>query len=411
MKYGLLGEKLSHSFSKEIHEQIGDYTYDLLEVAPNCLEDFFKKRDFSAINVTIPYKECAIAYLDEIDAASAQIGAINTVLNRGGKLYGYNTDFLGLRLMLKNSGIQIEGKKVLILGSGGTSKTAYAVAKDGGAREILRVSRKKTDGCITYSEAVSHTDTQVIINTTPCGMYPNIDDCPIDITCFPALSGVADVIYNPLRSRLVLAAQERGINATGGLYMLVAQAVFAAEFFKNKKLPCGTIDEVFEKLYKSKLNIVLTGMAGCGKSTIGKALSDELSMNFIDTDDLIVKRIGCSIKEFFETCGEAAFRDVETEVIKECAALSHTVIATGGGAVLRAENITALKQNGMIYYLDRPLDTILPTETRPLSSNREDLSRRFLEREPIYKSTCDRHIKIGSQLDENVKTIKKDYTL
>ena len=260
MEYGLIGEKLGHSFSKEVHNRLFDYNYELKEISKDEIDLFLGEKDFKAINVTIPYKQTVIPYLDYISDIAKEIGAVNTVVNKDGKLYGYNTDFLGLKALIEKNNIAIKGKKVLILGSGGTSKTALAVTKHLNASCVLRVSRNKIEELITYDEAIKyHTDAQVIINTTPCGMYPNIDDLALDISKFNKLEGVVDAIYNPLCSKLVCVALNRGITAVGGLYMLVSQAAFAAEKFTDKKVDISKVDEIYNSLLKNKQNIILMG--------------------------------------------------------------------------------------------------------------------------------------------------------
>ncbi len=409
MTYGLIGEKLGHSFSKQVHKYLFDYEYELKELRPDELKSFFNKKYFRAINVTIPYKQDVIPFLDVISDEAKNIGVVNTIVNRDGKLYGYNTDYLGLKLLIEKTGIEIKGKKVLILGSGGTSKTAIVVAKDLECREVYRLSRKQTDGCITYKEALkSHTDAEVIINTTPSGMYPSIYESAIDINAFPKLSGVVDAVYNPLRSKLVCDAKKRGITAIGGLFMLIAQAVFSAEKFTDTKIDINKIDEIYNDILLSKQNIVLIGMPGSGKSTVGKALAEELNLNFVDTDSEIVKLSGSEITDIFAKVGEDGFRDLESKVIKEVSALQGTVIATGGGAVLRQENIELFKENGKIYFLDRPLSQIEATFDRPLSSNKDMLQQRYNERYEIYCKSCDKHIISNTTVSDAVKSIKGD---
>lgn len=409
MKYGLIGEKLGHSFSKEIHNKLFDYTYELKEIPKENLDLFLKQKDFKAINVTIPYKEKVIPYLYYISDTAREIGAVNTVVNKNGKLYGYNTDFLGLKSLIQKNGIDLKNKKVLILGSGGTSKTAFAVAKSLNAAEIYTVSRTKKDGLITYEEVYSnHTNAQIIINTTPSGMYPNINKSALDISDFNNLCGVVDAVYNPLRSKLVCDALKKGVKAVGGLYMLVSQAAYAAEKFVDTKVDFAKVDSIFEDLYNSKQNIVLIGMPGCGKTTVGKILAEKMNFKFIDTDEEIVKKHG-AISNIFETEGEKIFRDYESQVISECAALQSTVIATGGGAVLRKENIEILKQNGKVYFIDRPLDQICATSDRPLSSNREALEKRFNERYDIYCNSCDKQIFSNATAEDTANTLLEDF--
>ena len=410
MRYGCIGEKLTHSFSRDIHSRISSYDYELCEIPKSELNEFMLKKDFKAINVTIPYKQDVIPFLDFISDTAKAIGAVNTIVNRDGKLYGYNTDFAGMTALIEKQRICLSGKKVLILGSGGTSKTAFAVAQSMGARECYRVSRTLRDNCITYNDAKSvHCDAEVIINTTPCGMYPNIMDEPVNIEDYPKLESVVDAIYNPLCSNLVAKATEKGINATGGLYMLVAQAVFAAEHFLDIKIKRNEIDRIFAEILKEKQNIVLTGMPSSGKTTIGKMLASELNMEFIDTDEQIEVETGKKIAEIFETLGENAFRDIESDVIKRLSAKQNCVISTGGGAVLRHENIVALSGNGKIYFIDRPLENLVATNDRPLSSNTDDLKKRYCERYQIYRDTAHKIIQNKGTAKAAADTIKEDF--
>lgn len=408
MEYGCIGEHLKHSFSKEIHKALADYDYEIKEIAKEDLDGFMQSAEFKAINVTIPYKQAVMPHLFWISDTAKKIGAVNTIVNRDGKLYGYNTDFYGMTSLIEVNGIHLEGKKVLILGSGGTSKTAVAVAESLGAREIYVVSRSEGEGVITYEDVYeSHLDAEIVINTTPCGMFPTPNAKPLDLKKFPELSGVVDAIYNPLRSRLVLEAESLGIKATGGLYMLVAQAAFAVEKFIGAELSVEKIKEVYNALRKDKQNIVLTGMPACGKSTIGKKMAKSTGKTFIDTDALIVEKAGKPIPEIFHELGENGFRRIEAEVIEEIATLGGCIIATGGGAVLNPENILNLKANGRIYYIDRPLSWLTTTSDRPLSSNRADLEKRYRERYDIYNSTADVIIPAVDDLKENIDYILK----
>lgn len=410
MEYGCIGEKLTHSFSKEIHARLFDYDYEIREIPKDELKAFMTERNFKAINVTIPYKQDVIPYLDWLSDTAKQIGAVNTIINRDGKLYGYNTDFAGMTALIKLNGIEISGKLVLVLGSGGTSKTAVAVAKSLGARRVIRVSRTAKEDCITYEEAYKNfADAEVIINTTPCGMYPNIIGEPINLDSFPKTEAVVDAIYNPLRSNLVMKAKDRGINATGGLYMLVAQAAVAAELFIDTTVSEAKICDVYKKIVATKRNIVLTGMPSCGKSTIGKRLADELGMQFVDTDDEIVKMTGKPISQIFADLGEGGFRDIESHAVATVSAKQNCIIATGGGAVLREQNITLLKGNGTIYFIDRPLEKLVSTDDRPLSSNRDDLVKRYHERYDIYCNTADKRIVNDGEIETLIDTIKEDF--
>ena len=388
-KYGCIGKKLTHSFSKEIHAKLADYAYDLIELAEEEIAPFFEKKDFAAINVTIPYKQTVIPYLDSISEVAERIGAVNTIVNKDGKLCGYNTDYYGMKALIERIGIDLTGKKVLVLGTGGTSKTARVVAADLGAAEILTVSRRKTDHYITYEEAVQkHADANVIINTTPSGMYPDCESRPIDITEFTQLIGVVDVVYNPLCTNLVLDAKQRGIKAEGGLYMLIMQAVVAVERFLDTTIAKEVADQVFASIYASKENDVLTGMPGSGKSTVGKCLNIE-GFEFVDTDEEIEKRCGCSIKELIQEKGEAHFRALETEVIREVSSMNCRIISTGGGAVLKEENVRALKRNGKLYFLNADLSRLQATDSRPLSDTQEKLARLYTERMSLYTGTAD----------------------
>lgn len=410
MEYGCIGEKLSHSFSKTIHNELTDYEYVLKEIERENLADFMNKADFKAINVTIPYKQAVIPFLDYVDDVSKKIGAVNTVVNRNGKLYGYNTDFFGMTALVKRANISLEGKKVLILGSGGTSKTAFAVAQSLNASEIYRVSRKSTQDTITYEEMYeNHLDAKVIINTTPCGMFPNNDSAAVDLVRFTNLSGVVDAVYNPIDSLLVTTAKKRGINAVGGLFMLVSQAVFAAEKFVSISIENAKTEEVYKKLLLEKKNLVLIGMPSCGKTTIGRELAVSLSKEFIDTDDEIVKKVGMSISLIFEKYGEEYFRKLESQVIAEISLKQNCVIATGGGAVLNSKNTDLLKGNSSLIFIDRPLEKLIATSDRPLSNNAELLKKRYNERYGIYCDVADKIFKAKDDLNENIKLIKEGF--
>ena len=410
MKYGLIGEKLSHSFSALIHNRLFDYEYELKELARDELGTFLTNRDFCAINVTIPYKEAVIPYLDVVEDNALRIGAVNTVVNRDGKLYGYNTDYMGLKALIERSEIVVSDKKVLVLGSGGTSKTAVAVAQDLGCREVYRVSRAQRDDCVTYEQALEiHQDAQIIINTTPCGMYPNAGTSAVNVCDFPCLEGAVDVVYNPLRTKLVCDALAKGIPAVGGLYMLVAQAAFAAEQFVDTFVSQERIEEIYRELLCNKENIVLVGMPASGKSTVGKQLAEQLGRVVIDTDEEIVRQSGASISEIFRNEGETVFRDMESDVIRQISAIQGAIIATGGGAVLRPENVGALKGHGRLYFLDRSLDLLVATSDRPLSSNRVDLEKRYRERHPVYTAVCDVHVDGNGTVEAVANVIREDF--
>lgn len=389
-KYGLLGAKLSHSFSKDIHKQIADYDYELMEMTEEELDKFLKEKQFKAVNVTIPYKKTVIPYLDEMTDAAKAIGAVNCIRNEEGRLIGHNTDFDGMVGLIRHLGLDLEDKKVMILGTGATSETAYAVCNFLKASQIIKVSRNAKGGSVSYEDAsIFHGDTSVIINTTPVGMYPNQFEVPMDISRFAGLEGVVDVVYNPLRTNLILDAMEAGVKAKGGLYMLVEQAVKASEFFLNTKYCSHVTENVFGEMVLQKENVVLTGMPASGKTTIGKMVAERLGRPFFDTDQIIEENAGMPIVEIFEKYGEKHFRDLETEAIKEVSMKTGAVIATGGGAILRKENVKMLKLNGKVFFVDRSLEKLIPTDDRPTASSKEQIKQRYEERYPIYRSTCD----------------------
>ncbi len=409
MKYGLIAERIGHSFSPEIHAMLDTHEYELCAIAPSELDGFMKKRDFAAINVTIPYKEAVIPYLDEISPQAAEIGAVNTIVNRDGKLYGYNTDFFGMKELANKIGIEFSGKKVLICGTGGTSKTARAVARDGGAREIVVLSRTARGGTLTYEEAYElHADAEILINTTPVGMFPNCDGAPVDLAKLPRVRRVLDAVYNPLRTDLVLQAKKRGIRAEGGLYMLVAQGVAASEIFTGRKYPAETLDGIYAKILARRENIVLVGMPACGKSTIGASLAAELGRELYDLDAEIIADRGMPISDIFAKEGEAGFRDTETRVLRRrVSPLTGAVIATGGGAILRDENLRLLRRNGRLIFLDRPLEQLLPTEDRPLASSAEKIRALYAARINRYRACADEIIRTDGVVSHAVDAILK----
>jgi len=412
MRYGLIGEHLPHSFSAFIHGKIGSYSYELWELPPEKLAEFMQKKQFGGINVTIPYKQAVIPYLDEISPAADAIGAVNTVVNRGGKLYGYNTDIGGLSALIQRVGVSLAGKKVLILGTGGTAKTAYAAASLGGAAQIQKVSRGGKDGALTYEQAAEQFgDAQLIINTTPCGMFPNCEAMPIDPALFPKAAAVIDVVYNPLRTRLVQRATKLGIRAEGGLYMLTKQAVLASELFFDTKYDAGVTEKVFAATLGAKENIVLTGMPGSGKTTVGGILAQLTGRTLYDTDVYLEQKHGMPVSAMFSRYGEQGFRDMETAAVKELSAHSGCIIATGGGAILRQENVQSLKQNGRLYFLDRPIESLLPTADRPLASTAEAIKQRYTERYATYISTADTVIAVNGTANDVAATITERHCI
>ncbi len=406
---GLIGRRLPYSFSKIVHEMIGGYSYSLIELEPDMLGEFFEKKEFLGVNVTIPYKVDVIKYLDEIDTSAKKIGAVNTVVNRNGKLFGYNTDYYGLKATIEKSGVLVKDKLCLILGTGATSKTAKAVLEDLGATHILKVSRTAKDGSVTYDEAVSkYNNAQIIVNTTPLGTFPDVDATPISLDNFDNLEGVFDVIYNPLCTNLTLSASKKGAKTASGLYMLVYQAVKTSEYFLGSEIDKNVVEEIYQKIYFSKQNVVLTGMPTSGKSTVGKLLAKMLEREFVDTDQEIVKLSKMQISEIFEKFGEKRFREIETEVIKEVSKKQGLVIATGGGAPLKDENVLALKRNGKIFFIDRPLDKLFASSDRPLSSDKQHVEKLYNARYSTYSATCDVKIDNNKTAEDCCEEILKE---
>lgn len=386
MKCGLLGRKLGHSYSPQIHSQLGSYDYSLFEKEPEEVEHFLKNGDFSGLNVTIPYKKSVIAHLDELTPTAAKLGAVNTIVRKNGKLIGHNTDYFGFHSMVMESGLTIRGKKALILGSGGASNTAVAVLEELGAKTIV-ISRA---GEYNYNNLHLHTDAALIVNATPVGMYPNVGVSPVDLSLFPHLEGVLDVVYNPARTQLLLDAEMRGIVAVNGLWMLVAQAKESAEWFTNSLIFNEKVKEIHKRLRLKMENIILIGMPGSGKSTVGKLLAAHLGKEFLDADAAISEKAGMSIPEIFATQGETVFRAIETSVLTELGKRSGLIIATGGGCVTQEENYPLLHQNGTIFCLDRDVAS-LPTDGRPLSQGGK-LEEMYRIRRPLYNRFADYHI-------------------
>lgn len=404
MEYGLIGEKLGHSFSKTIHEMIADYTYELKEIKKEDFDKFMTEKDFKCINVTIPYKKDVIPYLDFISEEAKKIGAVNTIINKDGKLYGYNTDYYGLKLLIQKQNIDLSDKFVLVLGTGGTSLTAKAVLKDLNAKKIYQASRQKSDDYISY-DGIYNYDINYIVNTTPIGMYPNNNGRLIDVKKFKNLSGLVDVVYNPLNTNLVLDAKELNLKANGGLYMLIAQAVYAIKLFKNIEIDDAVIDAIYHKLVKEKFNIVLIGMPSCGKTTIGKILSKKLNKELFDIDSLIEKEVGMEIKDYMKENGEKSFREVESSIVSEVAKGNNSIISTGGGVILNKKNIINLKQNGLILFIDRSLENLTPTKSRPLTSNFSDLEKKYNERINLYREYADVIVDNNKFIEDAINTI------
>lgn len=403
--YGLLGETLGHSFSPQIHACLGDYEYKLFEVAPEDLGDFLRSGSFEGLNVTIPYKKAVMPYLAEISENAKAIGSVNTItVLPNGTLRGDNTDYDGFLYLVRRSGIAVNGKKALVLGTGGASLPVKKVLSDLGAREIISISRT---GENNYQNLEKHFDADLIVNTTPVGMYPNNLQSPLSLDGFTQLSGVLDIVYNPQKTQLILDAEQRGIPAFSGLTMLVAQAKRAAELFLNTNIDDRKNDEIYETLSRQMKNIVLVGMPGCGKSTVGKALAKRLSRPFFDADQEIVKRAGKSIPEIFQTEGEAGFRKIETEVLFDLCRQSGAVIATGGGAVTVPKNHGILRQNSLVVFINRDI-AVLPTNGRPLSEQ-NDLHEMFRQRLPLYRAVCDYEVDGNSEIQTVTDRVAEVY--
>lgn len=403
--YGLLGETLGHSFSPQIHACLGDYEYKLFEVAPEDLGDFLRSGSFEGLNVTIPYKKAVMPYLAEISENAKAIGSVNTItVLPNGTLRGDNTDYDGFLYLVRRSGIAVNGKKALVLGTGGASLPVKKVLSDLGAHEVISISRS---GENNYQNMDKHFDADLIVNTTPVGMYPNNLQSPLSLDGFTQLSGVLDIVYNPQKTQLILDAEQRGIPAFSGLTMLVAQAKRAAELFLNTNIDDRKNDEIYETLSRQMKNIVLVGMPGCGKSTVGKALAKRLSRPFFDADQEIVKRAGKSIPEIFQTEGEAGFRKIETEVLFDLCRQSGAVIATGGGAVTVPKNHGILRQNSLVVFINRDI-AVLPTNGRPLSEQ-NDLHEMFRQRLPLYRAVCDYEVDGNSEIQTVTDRVAEVY--
>lgn len=402
-KYCIIGKKLGHTLSPQIHGEFGLH-YCVRELADKkALEAFLKSHEFSGFNITIPYKQTVIPYLYKVDGLAKEIGAVNTVVDIDGKLYGYNTDILGLKYALNKAGIKLKNKNVMILGSGGASKTAQYLCKSEGANEIMVVSRK---GEINYENCYTYTDTEVIINTTPVGMYPDNYSKPLNLEKFRNLEGVYDLIYNPLTTVLVQEAKAKGIKTDNGLSMLVAQAKYARDIFSNDTLDDGIISEITKNLTKNLKNIVLIGMPSSGKTCIGREVAKILDREFIDTDEEIEKKVNMSIPEIFDKYGEDAFRKLEKEVVAEVSKEFNKVIATGGGAVLSEQNRIALHGNGTVFLIERDLKC-LSLAGRPLSKDYETLCKMWEYRSPVYRSTADYTLYNSDSIESAVQGIVK----
>ena len=395
MRYGLIGGRLGHSYSRDIHARLATCDYELLELPPEGLAPFLAARDFCAVNVTIPYKRAVIPLLDEVSDVARRIGAVNVIVNDGGRLRGDNPDASGFAALLRHAGAEVRGWKCLVLGTGGTSRTVADVLEREGAAAVVHVSRVPKAGAIGYAEAARrHGDAQVLVNTTPVGMAPDVESSPIDLAPFGRLEAVVDVVYHPIRTQLVLEAQRRGIPACGGLAMLVAQAVYASALFRGvaPEVEVPQIGTILRALLAEKRNIVLVGMPSSGKTTFGRLVAGQSGRRFVDTDALAVERAGCSIAELFATRGEGAFRELERTIVAEVSRGTGQVVATGGGVVLDARNVDALRRDGCVFFLDRPPEQLLATPDRPLSRTPGDVRRLYGERLPLYRAAADHAI-------------------
>ncbi len=403
MNYGLIGGRLAHSHSPAIHNMFAEYNYALYPLTPDELPGFLRRPDIGGLNVTIPYKVEVLKYCDELTGEAQRIGSVNTLLyDKNRRIIGCNTDYDGFLYLVERAGLTLRDQKVVILGSGGTSRTVFVAAQNAGAREIVVISRQ---GENNYQNLSLHSDADILVNTTPVGMYPEPQGCPVNLDLFPSLSGVLDVVYNPLRTRLVLEARDRGITAEGGLSMLVAQAHVAAELFSMWRIPRERVEEAISELTRELTNIVLIGMPGAGKTEIGRKLSDRTGRTFIDTDALIEREAGMSIADIFALEGEAGFRAREEAAVAEASCESGCVIATGGGAPMFRENRMALRQNGRIFYIERDLKA-LATKGRPLSKNLGDM---YEKRAPVYRSFAERTIRNTGTVDDAVGAILRAF--
>ena len=404
MKCGLLGRKLSHSYSPQIHAHLGDYPYGLFEKEPEEVGSFLQNGDFTAINVTIPYKKDVMPFCSELTPRAVAMGAVNTIVRRpDGSLLGHNTDYFGFSSMVRRSGLEPKGKKVLVLGSGGASVTAVAVLREMGAKVVV-ISRTGEDN---YENLHRHADAAILCNCTPVGMYPNNGLSPVDLSLFPRLEGVLDMIYNPARTKLLMDAEKRGLVAENGLWMLVAQAKEAAEWFTGSKIDDGKIAKIHARLRCQMENIILIGMPGSGKSTVGQLLAEKSGKTFVDADAETVKAVGKPIPQIFAEEGEPGFRAWETKVLEDLGKRSGIVLATGGGCVTREENYEVLHQNGTIFCLNRSLDR-LPTDGRPLSQANK-LEQMYRVRKPLYDRFADRCIDNNGTPEDAVRAILSDW--
>lgn len=412
MIYGLLGKKLGHSYSPEIHEAFGRYSYRLIELREDQLEEFLKSPEIGGLNVTIPYKEAVVKYCSRLTPLAEKIGAVNTIYREQGKtdhpvqLVGDNTDYDGFLALLRKTGISLTEKKVVVLGSGGASRMVQQACRDLGVRELTIVTRDGREGTIPYESLSHHNDSEIIINTTPVGMYPNNGESPVDLALFPHCQAVVDLIYNPLTTRLLAQAKERNLIAAGGLSMLVDQAAKACQRFTGQEVPSAEIERITRELEGQIRNIVLIGMPGCGKTTMGRLLSEALGRPFLDMDSIIEKESGLTIPQIFERQGEEEFRRLERKLAERIGKERGQVISTGGGIVLHPENIRNLSQNGTLIFLDRPI-SLLARNGRPLSVSTEAIEKMARDRMALYKGASDYIISMDESPEVNLEKLMK----
>ncbi len=404
LRCGLLGETLGHSYSPMIHHALGEYDYRLFEIPKEDLDAFLRSDRWDGLNVTIPYKKAVVPYCAELSEAAAKLQSVNTIVRRpDGTLYGDNTDLFGFLYMVRRSGIDPAGKKALVLGSGGASVTVKAALEQLGAA-VTVISRSGPDN---YDHLDRHADAQIIANTTPVGMYPRNGAAAVDLRLFPQCEGVLDIVYNPARTALLLQAEELGIPHAGGLSMLVAQAKESAEWFTGKAIPDERIGEIYARLRRETENLIIIGMPGSGKTTVGRVLAQRLGRTLVDTDALVVQAAGCPIPELFAREGEEAFRALEHQALCQAGRASGTVIATGGGIVTRRENWAPMRENSTVIFLWRPLDQ-LPLDGRPVSQA-NPLEELYEKRLPLYEKAADLTVdndQVDRAVDEIIRRLK-----
>ncbi len=403
--FGLIGKTLSHSYSPFLHEKLGDVPYELFALEGEAFAQFMQTRPFSGVNVTIPYKQDVMTYCANLDETAREIGAVNTLINENGDLHGYNTDAAGLSLLIRSVLPILQGKNALVLGAGGTSCTAQYVLRKMGASRVFVASRSGGEGTISYKEAMELQQVHLLVNTTPVGMYPNNGQTPIALDSFGQLEAVVDVVYNPAKTALLLAAEKRGIPSVGGLAMLAEQARVSSALFLKKEQPLQRTAELCAAMRSKMLNLVLIGMPGCGKSSLGRKLAQSSGRNFVDLDTCLEEQENRKAGQIIETDGESVFRDIESGIVKKVGKECGQVISTGGGVVLRPENVDALRQNGILIWIDCPVNQLALGAHRPLSRNMADLEQLYTKRHPLYKQAADVHFMRPENFSESVSQL------